>query len=159
MFYSKRLKCGAAILAVTTGTMMAAAAVASTPSGVTATIYATGEVPEDIHLNSDRVKIQTKDSTSIRVQELTFAPGGYSGWHHHPGVTLVVVKSGTLTLTQSDCTSHTYGAGQPDGSAFIEGGDEPHQASSAGGATITVTYVVPTGEAPVFREEDDAQIC
>lgn len=155
MFYSKRLKRASAILGVMAAGTIATAALASPPSGVTPTVFATGELANEVHLNSDRVKFQTKDSATVRVQRLVFAPGAYSGWHHHPGVTVVVVESGSLTLTQGDCSATTYNAGQ----VFAEGGDEPHNASTAGGATVYVTYVVPTGEAAVFREEDDAQVC
>jgi len=43
-----------------------------------------------VHLNSDRVKFQTKDPTAVRFQTLTFQAGARTGWHHHPGFTLVV---------------------------------------------------------------------
>jgi hypothetical protein len=70
-------------------------------------------------------------------------PGGYSGWHHHPGIVIVTVASGDVTFTNSDCSSTTYGPGLPAGSVFVEGGDDPGQASSAGGATVYATFVAP----------------
>jgi hypothetical protein len=71
----------------------------------------------------------------------------------------VAVESGAVTLWQSDCSSTTYGPGLPDGAVFAEGGDEPVQATSAGGATVYVTYVAPSADPPVFRIEDDAVSC
>ena len=66
---------------------------------------------ETVHLNSDRIKFQTKGPTDVRVQQITFAPGSFSGWHHHPGFVIVSVASGAVTFT-SDCISKTYGPGR-----------------------------------------------
>lgn len=51
----------------------------------------------------------------IVVSEISLAPGGYSGWHSHPGKVVGAVQRGALTLYRSDdptCTGHTYTAGQ-----------------------------------------------
>jgi hypothetical protein len=101
-----------------------------------------------------RVKFQTKEPTDVRVQRIDFAAGGYSGWHHHPGMIIVAVQSGAVTLTDSECNSVTYGPGLPDGAVFVEGGDHPVQASSATGATVYLTYVAPDANPPVFRIDD-----
>jgi len=117
------------------------------------------ELRQNSPLNSDRVKFQTKDPTDVRVQKLVFAAGAYSGWHHHPGIVVVAVESGAVTLWDSDCTSKTYGPGLPNGGVFVEGGDDPVQATSASGATVYVTYVAPNANPPVFRIEDDPPPC
>jgi quercetin dioxygenase-like cupin family protein len=60
-------------------------------------------------------KIKLQDSSSpadVVVQRFVLTPGGYSGWHFHPGVAVVTVKSGEFTLDQEDCSSQTYSAGQ-----------------------------------------------
>ena len=46
-----------------------------------------------VHQNSDRVKLQTKGPTDVRLQRLNVSPGGFSGWHHHPGLVIVTVAS------------------------------------------------------------------
>ena len=138
---------------------LAAVALGSPGSGVTPTNLVTANFDHTVHLNSDRVKFQTKDSTDVRIQKLVFGAGGFSGWHHHPGMILVAVQSGAVTLWESDCSSTTYGPGLPDGAVFAEGGDDPQQATSAGGATVYVTYVAPNADPPVFRIEDDAVSC
>jgi hypothetical protein len=142
-----------------TGTLAAAVALASPGSGLTSTNYVTANLDHTVQLNSDRVKFQTKGATDVRVQQLIFAPGAFSGWHHHPGIVIVAVQSGAVTLWHSDCSSTTYGPGLPDGAVFVEGGDDPAQATSAGGATVYVTYVAPSADPPVFRNEDDAVTC
>ncbi len=89
------------------------------------------DLNEAVHLNSDRIKFQTKGPTDVRVQAITFAPGSYSGWHHHPGFVLVAVKSGEVTNVDSQCNATTYGPSSPNGSAFVEyGGALPQRGSS-----------------------------
>jgi hypothetical protein len=93
----------------------------------------------------------------VRVARVDIAPGGRSGWHHHPGIVIVTVLSGAVTFTHSDCSSKTYGPGLPDGAVFVEGGDDPAQASSTAGATSWATFVAPHVNppvGPVFRIDD-----
>jgi hypothetical protein len=42
---------------------------------------------------------------------------------------------------------------------FVESGDTPGQASSAGGATVYATFVAPHANPPVFRIEDAPVSC
>ena len=139
-----------------------------TPVGVTGlTFVPAAKLDETPHWNSDRVKFQTKDPTYVRVQKLVFGANSRSGWHHHPGIVIVAVESGTLTLTHSDCSSKTYGPptstfASPNGAVFVEGGDDPGQATSVGGATVYVTYVAPNEGSvspTTFRIEDAAVSC
>jgi quercetin dioxygenase-like cupin family protein len=120
--------------------------------------FVTAAFNETVQINSDRVKLQTKGPTVVQVQKLNVSPGGYSGWHHHPGLVIVTVASGTLTYTTADCTSKTYGPGLPNGATFVESGDGAAQASSTTGATIYATYIAPSGAG--FRINDhDAPGC
>ena len=57
-------------------------------------------------------------STDVAVQKLTIQPGGHTGWHTHPGPTVVVVKSGTVTFIDEDCDVHTYNVGD----AYVDQG-------------------------------------
>lgn len=137
----------------------AGVAIGSTGSGVTSATLVTANFDHTVQENSDEVKFQTKDPTDVRIQRLVFVAGAYSGWHHHPGIILVSVESGTVTLWDSDCNSETYGPGLPNGAVFAEGGDDPVQATSTNGATAYVTYVAPSADPPVFRIEDDPPSC
>ena len=141
------------------GTLAAAVVLASPGSGVTITTFVTANFDHAVHLNSDRVKFQTKDPTDVRIQKLVFDPGGFSGWHHHPGIVIVTVESGALTLWESDCSSQTYGPGLPNGAVFAEGGDSPQEVTTAGGATVYATFVAPSVDPPVTRVEDNAISC
>ena len=115
-------------------------------------IFVDADLDYTVQLNSDRVKFQTKGPTDVRVQRIVVGAGGFSGWHHHPGIVIVAVQSGDLTFTHPDCSSATYGPGQANGDVFVEGGDEPGQASSVNGATLYVTFIAPDGAG--FRIND-----
>jgi hypothetical protein len=145
---------GVAVIA----TLAAAVALASPGSGVAITTLVTANFDHTVHLNSDRVKFQTKDLTDVRIQKLVFGVGSFSGWHHHPGMVLVTVESGAVTLWNSDCSSQTYGPGLPNGAVFAEGGDAPQQVTSDG-ATVYAVFVAPSNDPPITRVEDDAVSC
>ena len=68
-------------LAATIGVVLlvgtaAGVAVASPPSGLTSMTFVTADLEQAVHLNSDKVKFQTKGPTDVRVQRLDFAAGG-----------------------------------------------------------------------------------
>jgi hypothetical protein len=135
------------------------AALGSPPSGFTPTNLVRADLDETIQLNSDRVKFQTKGPTDVLVQKIVTDPGGFSGWHHHPGMVMVAVQSGELTVWDPDCNPKTYGPGSPNGSVWTESGEEPVQVTSEEGATSYAIFVAPSAEPPVFRIEDDPLPC
>jgi quercetin dioxygenase-like cupin family protein len=139
--------------------MAAAVALATPGAGVTTTTFVTADFNKTVHTNSDRVKFQTKDLTTVRVQKLDWAAGAYSGWHHHPGVIIVTVQSGSVTVMDSNCNTVTYGPGLPDGAVFVEGGDAPLQVTSDNGAVEYAMQVAPRANPPVFRIEDQPPAC
>ncbi len=150
-----RKRWSAAIIGVVAIGTLAAVALGSPSFNFTSTTLVTANLDNKVQVNSDRIKLQTKDPTVVRVATVVFGPGGYSGWHHHPGVVIVSVKSGSVTVWNSDCSQETYGAG----SAFVESGDDPGQVTSVDGATNIVTYVVPNFSPLVFRIDDDPPAC
>lgn len=90
--------------------------------------------------------IATKGSSDLYVVRNTFSPGGTTGWHTHPGPSLITVTQGTITVyegTDPTCTPHVY----PAGSTFIdEGGKDLHLLRNETGVdAITVAVqLVPT---------------
>ena len=134
-------------------------AYASTPSGLTPTTLATASLASPVNIHNSGVRLRTKVATDVRVQQIVFAPVSSSGWHHHPGMVMVVVASGSVTVWDDHCKATTYGPGLPDGAAFAEAGDEPNLVTSTEGATNYVTYIVPKVTPAVFRIEDDAPYC
>ena len=132
---------------------------ASPASGFTPTTLATGRLNAPVKVHHDGVRLTTKQDTDVRVQQVQITPGGTSGWHHHPGIVIVVVSSGSVTFWDDHCNKTDYGPGLPNGATFIESGDQPGQVTSAAGATNYATYIVPKGNASVFRIEDAAPGC
>ena len=60
------------------------------------------------------VKLKTKGDSDVYVVQNTVKPGGHSGWHTHPGPSLITIKEGTATFYDGDdptCTPHVYEAG------------------------------------------------
>src|SRR5258708_18308910 len=71
-----------------------------------------------------KVKIKVEEPSDVYVVRNTVPPGGYSGWHTHPGPSVVLVKSGTATVYDGDdpsCTPVRY----PAGTRFIDAGGGP----------------------------------
>ncbi len=134
-------------------------ALASPGSGLTVTTLATANLDHSVNAHSDHIRLRTKGSTVIRVQNLVFAAGAKTGWHHHPGVILVAVQSGAVTVWDSRCNSTTYGPASPSGAAFTESGDDDLQVTSSAGASVFATYIVPQVDPPEFRIEADARAC
>jgi quercetin dioxygenase-like cupin family protein len=158
-----RHRAAVATLGVAASAVAATAALASPPLGFHAANLLTqkAELSEPVHVNSDRIKFQTKGPVDVRVQTVTIDPHGYSGWHHHPGMVLVAVNSGTATFVDSACNKTEYGPGSPNGSVFVESGDEPGEVRNTTDqpATVYATLIAPNADPGVFRVEDDARTC
>jgi len=73
---------------------------------------------------------------------------------------IVAVQTGAVTVVHADCNGTTYGVGSPNGSVFVESGDEPGEVRNATDqpAKLYATFVAPDADPGVFRIED-APIC
>lgn len=153
MPYSPQQKRALAAFAIAAGTMTTIA-MASPPTNHTGTGIVAAELGDAGHVNSDRIKFQTKDPTDTSITRLEFGAGGKSGWHHHPGMVLVQVASGTVKVWDSSCAFKTHGAG----SVFVEG-NAVHEVTSDAGAVLYGTAIVEDRDPPVFRAEDPVPFC
>jgi uncharacterized cupin superfamily protein len=96
--------------------------------------------------------IRTKGLSDLYVQSNIWQPGGSTGWHTHPGPSLIIVTAGTLTVYEGgdrSCTPHRYSAnGTNGGNAFLDlGGGDVHVIRNEGtevASTIAV-QLVPAG--------------
>ncbi|TMC46472.1 MAG: cupin domain-containing protein [Chloroflexi bacterium] len=133
-----------AALAAYGGTVLA-----TSVHGVTSTIFAIGQFHEiDSKTLSPhwQARIDTKGESDVWMLQNTIVPGGSFGWHSHPGPSLVVVKSGALTLYRADdpaCTPEHVSAG----SGFVDNGGDTHLVRNEGtvDAVVYVTSIVPRG--------------
>ena len=55
---------------------------------------------------------RVRGDSDLYITQNTIQPGGQSGWHTHPGPSLVTVTEGAVTVYEDDCTSATYSLGQ-----------------------------------------------
>jgi len=138
------------VLALVVGALTAAPALATPPVGVTTEILGTGTFDElDVSARTGRWKarIDTKGESDVNVVRLTFQPGGYSGWHSHPGPGLVMVMSGTLTEYHGDdpsCTPLVH----PAGTTFVDPGNHVHlvkNESTTDQAVMVAVGLIPAG--------------
>ena len=128
-------------------------AVATSANGVTSTVFAVGQFhPIDAqsvaYSSSWQALINTKGESDVWILENRITPGGTFGWHSHPGPSLVVVKTGALTLYRADdpkCAGQVVEAG----SGFVDAGGDIHVVRNEG-SIETIVYVmslVPRGTA------------
>jgi hypothetical protein len=159
MFPSKHLKRGAAAAAAAIIGMSASAAMASAGHGVTFTTLTNPPASwlDPDQIISNQIKVGTKDATTVRIQSAVWDAGADSGWHHHPGVIMGVVTSGSVTIWSPTCGQKTYGPGLALGAVFLEGGNMLMKATSSAGANEYVVHVYPAGSTP--RVEEDVPSC
>jgi hypothetical protein len=133
---------------------------ATPSSGFGATNISMGRLEEfDVthHLVSERTKdarsqvwlsIQkTKGPSDLFIQNNVWQVGGTTGWHTHPGHSLVTVTAGAITNYDSDdptCTGKVY----TKGTTFVDhGGDHAHLIRNEGfvEASTTAVQLIPAG--------------
>jgi hypothetical protein len=101
---------------------------------------------------------KTKGSSDLYVQNNAWQPGGSTGWHTHPGHSLIIVTSGTLTEYEDDCTSHVYTfvQGQPAPTLVDPGHGHVHIIRNEGSvpASTIAVQLVPSDPAKANRRID-----
>ncbi len=139
-----------ACLALLVGT-----ALATLPSGFTVTPLARGTIGHLDATHSGFEVERERGSADIAIASVTVAPGGSSGWHHHPGVVLVAVQTGTVTHYDQRCNKEVYEAGD----AFVESTNKTGLVRNNGSveAVLQATFLVPTRTAATGLRIDDPQ--
>jgi quercetin dioxygenase-like cupin family protein len=122
---------------------------------VTAVVWATPgsqfvTTPLARSMAETRIHIKTLPGTQndVLVQAVVGKPGGYSGWHSHPGQGIVVVYAGRIATYDGDdptCTPKYYSAGE----VFTEAPGHVHYVRSEGAVPYRAfaTFVLPVGVA------------
>jgi hypothetical protein len=97
--------------------------------------------------------IQSKSEKEVAIQKVTISPGGYTGWHTHPGPILAIVTEGQMKhthFTEKDgCIERVFGPGEAE-QAFVEVPNQVHMARNEGDvdAVLYITrFNIPIGEA------------
>ena len=60
-------------------------ATATPPSGIAAELLARGTVAQASHVRVAGIKLATRGPVDVATVQVTFQPGGSTGWHVHPG--------------------------------------------------------------------------
>jgi mannose-6-phosphate isomerase-like protein (cupin superfamily) len=145
------------VVSCTLGLLNPAPALATTSSGFS-TVSTIGptlfdEIDVKTHADTFKVRIDTKGFSDVYIvtNKVTApsatAPGGNSGWHSHPGPSLVTVLSGTATYYDGDdpaCTPHMV----PAGGGFVDqGGSHVHLVRNEGNVDLVLIafQIIPQG--------------
>ena len=120
---------------------LGAVAVATPSTGtVSPVIIGVGSMSKGMGFNA-------RPGTNTVVADYTVGPNSSTGWHSHPGKTLVTVQSGTFTVYHDNCRAHTYGPGD----AFVELPSSVHVGRNETDGTVklgVVFFGVPIGGSP-----------
>jgi quercetin dioxygenase-like cupin family protein len=141
-------KLAGALIACAVGGLAVGLVSATPGAGVTAVVLTGAPVlMDDIDVKSVgegyHVALKTKGFSDAHFVHYTIAPGGHSGWHSHPGICLVSVKSGTATEYHADDpeTPHDF----PAGTGFAEEAGAAHLIQNEGDEPLEliVLHLVP----------------
>jgi mannose-6-phosphate isomerase-like protein (cupin superfamily) len=99
----------------------------------------------------------TSTACDTAYQQLTIPPGGFTGWHTHPGPTFVAVAQGEGTLYHgmSGCPSFKYATG----AGFMQPSTEVHNMRNEGSTPLVLWafYALPPGTANAAIRIDQPQ--
>jgi quercetin dioxygenase-like cupin family protein len=152
-----------AVGALVATALMVVPALATPPSGETPRLLAPvghfGEINAKAMSGEWKAKIKTKGVSDLHVVEVTIQPGGYLGWHSHPGPRFLIVKSGTATNYMADdptCTPQVL----PAGSSLFEAAGDVHDLRNEGSEPLVyVTVQLVAAGAPRRIDEADPGNC
>ncbi len=99
----------------------------------------------------------TSTACDTAYQQLTIPPGGFTGWHTHPGPTFVAVAQGDGTLYHgmSGCPSVKYATG----AGFMQPSTEVHNMRNEGSTPLVLWafYALPPGTSNAAIRIDQPQ--
>jgi quercetin dioxygenase-like cupin family protein len=130
---------------------------ATSPSGLTTTILSGPVTLEEVKVRTrtdqHSVKFQTKETSDVYVVQNRITPGGHTGWHSHPGPSIVSVVSGQATEYHAEDPAN--GIVHAAGTAFVDDGDGAHLVKNEGTVDLVLIafQVIPQGA--VRRVDED----
>jgi quercetin dioxygenase-like cupin family protein len=142
-------------VAVTVLAVVVGAALATPPKGTTPTPLTRATLGK-FDAENQGIEVESEQrSADAAIAKVVIEPGGSTGWHHHPGVALVAIKSGTVTEYDVKCEKSIYKVGE----GFVESNDEVHLVRNLGNAkaVLYVTFIVPTSTPPDGLLVDELQ--
>jgi quercetin dioxygenase-like cupin family protein len=150
-----------ALLASALGTgVLAGNVMATPPAGVNTMILGQSlfsEFQADAHtIPADdwQAQMRTHGDSDVYVVDNKFSPGGSTGWHSHPGPSLILVLSGTVTNYSSAdpaCAGQSYSAGQ----GFLDPAGVVHEVrnNTTSPAEVMAVQLLPHGAMRRIEEQ------
>lgn len=135
----------AVVAALVASTSITAPALATTATGFVGTQLMKGQFGDlDVKTKGANfdLKLDTKGDSDVYVIRNAIAVGGQSGWHTHPGPSLITVTAGAIVAYDDTlCAPTHYGTG----ATFVDpGGGHVHLLRNESGAaaeTVAVQFV------------------
>ena len=118
--------------------------------GISTTILAGPALLGEINVHSksktNDVKIKTKGLSQVYTVYNRIVPGGNTGWHSHPGPSIITVKSGQATEYDGDDPNRTPVV-HPAGTSFVDDGQHAHLIRNEGSTDLELVafQILPAG--------------
>jgi quercetin dioxygenase-like cupin family protein len=146
-----KIKTKVSIGILAAGSIVGALAWATPIFNLALPILASGSINSDIDAHGDfatgsgefKAFLKTEGPSSVLIQDGSFAPDGYTGWHSHPGVLALTLITGTLDWYDGDCNKKSYKAGD----SWTEGSQLHYfKSTSTANIHLMVAYIIAQGE-------------
>lgn len=100
-------------------------------------VLGAGKVKSQSAVN--KVEIETEGSSDVYVVSNTISPGGHTGWHSHPGPSIISVKSGQVSEyhPENPTTPHVHA----EGTSFLEPANRVHLMKNEGTVDLVLIAV------------------
>ena len=135
------LAAAAASTAASTGSVSAG----SEPPPIVPELLSRGTTAKAFDAESSGIELEADHKIDVAVVRVTFPTGSTSGWHWHPGPTVVTVIKGRFTYISDDCVRHRFVPGD----TFVENGGprDVGRLNNWVGAPgkVTATFFAPPG--------------
>jgi quercetin dioxygenase-like cupin family protein len=125
------------------------AATATPAAGLSTSFVASQMVLAEVDVHTEKtdghqVKIKTKGVSDVYVVRNILVPGGHTGWHSHPGPSIISVVAGVATEYHGDDPA---GVVHPAGTAFVDYGDHAHLIRNEGNTNLELVafQILPAG--------------
>jgi quercetin dioxygenase-like cupin family protein len=119
------------------------------PPSFVVELLSRGTTAKAFDAESAGIELEADHKIDVATARVTLPTGSTSGWHSHPGPTVVTVTKGILTFISHDCVRHRLMPGD----TFVENGGPHHvgRLNNWYGAPgeITVTFFAPPGADPL----------
>ena len=102
--------------------------------------------------------VTARQQTDVALVKAAIIPAGETGWHQHPGPSIVIVQAGSLTMRsphRRHCMEQQFVAGE----MFEHPAGEHNFIAGPTGVEFYVSYFVPAGSTPLLTPTTQPAQC